>query len=86
MTDVDQPTCARSLALNSYLIDVAYQTHGPAYPPYSITLPVQNTIVNQPTTQAAPVVYNNLATPIVTTDAPTTTATTKQPQETINWS
>ena len=85
ITDIDQPTCSRSLALNSYLIDVAYQTHGPAYPPYSVTLPQQNspTVASKATT-TEPAVYNNLATPTVTTD--TTDAATNKPQETINWS
>lgn len=35
MTDIDKPTCARTIALNSYLINIAYRTHKPAKPPFT---------------------------------------------------
>jgi hypothetical protein len=81
LTDVDQPQCARSLALNSYLIDVAYRTHGPAYPPFSIE------IMNIPT-PAKPVsepVYDNLASPSIQLDDRQKTNSTED-TDTINWS
>jgi hypothetical protein len=84
LTDVDKPTCARSLALNSYLIQVAYNTHGPAYPPYSTQLSEQTQpkIVGTTETQNQPV-YNNLAPPPITED---TSQTKDSTEATINWS
>lgn len=92
MDRIDKASCARSLALNSYLIDVAYQTHGPAYPPYSQTqtqqifpatvTPATNTIPTTTATQTTPS-YNNLVAPnIITTDNPTAT---HKSQEAIRW-
>lgn len=88
LENVDKPTCARSIALNSYLINVAYQTKGPAYPPYPTylqnntpapSLPVQPTPINQPTA-ATQSTYSNLA-------APDTSATiTTPPNQSIKWS
>jgi hypothetical protein len=84
LTDVDKPICARSLALNSYLIHVAYNTQGPAYPPYSNELPdqsVEKTSQN-PEIEKNPA-YNNLAAPSL---IPETQTTNDSKEATIKWS
>lgn len=84
LTDIDKPTCARSLALNSYLIHVAYNTQGPAYPPYSSQLPDQSQTkrTESPEIETQPA-YDNLAAPSI---MPDTSTKNDSKEATINWS
>ena len=69
MSSVDKVSCARALALNSYLIDVAYQTHGPAYPPYP-----------QNSTQTSVIPFTPATSPAVAVTAPATSEAVTQQQ------
>jgi hypothetical protein len=86
LTDVDKPSCARSIALNSYLIDVAYKTHGVAYPPYPNVKSAPKQASQAPNTTAATTqpALDNLAAPSVEAQSPTNKS--NQQTEAINWS
>lgn len=90
LPDIDKPNCARSLALNSYLIDVAYKTNGPAYPPYAkgqiSTITSINPAEKSKPEVIAPNTYTNLAPASTTIDEATPTTESTTETETIHWS
>jgi hypothetical protein len=80
--ETDRPSCARAIALNSYLINIAYRTQKPPSPPYPET--AQNSVAAQNPAATQTVGSSPQAAPISPTNTPVIQAYVAPPPARVN--